>query len=246
MGSLQSVLAAAQSDALPDAPSTVARASLYGAERTDTPANSPQSDGKTGENMRRSINEEQKMSWFNGKRNSLNARDQASVSEILACFRDERDLLFRLALLITGDKATAEQSVVNACDMTVQGRSPFRDWLTEWAKSSTIMSAISKTVGAIRSCEPAYKDLDCLHSEHRVQRYDAGHMSFFFGIDPSIIIAELDPLARSVLVLRTAIGASIQDCALRLNVSRRTVLAANCRAMTWLRDIQLRHHLECG
>jgi len=201
---------------------------------------------KTGENVRRSINEEQKMSWFNAKRNSVNGCDQASVSEVLACFQDERDLLFRLALLITGDKATAEQSVVNACDMTVHGRSPFRDWLTEWAKSSTITSAISKTVGAIRSCEPVYKDLHCLHSEHRVQGYDAGRMSFLFGIDPSIIIAELDPLARSVLVLRTAIRASIQDCALRLNVSRSTVLAANCRTMTWLRDIQLQRHPECG
>ena len=59
-------------------------------------------------------------------------------------------------------------------------------------------------------------------------------MSFLFVIDPGIIIAELDPLARSVLVLRTAIRASIPDCALRLNVSRSTVLAANCRAMTWL------------
>jgi hypothetical protein len=63
-------------------------------------------------------------------------------------------------------------------------------------------------------------------------------MSFVFGIDPSTIIAELDPLARAVLVLRTAIRASIQDCALRLNVSRSTVLAANCRAMTWLHDTQ--------
>ncbi len=186
------------------------------------------------------------MSWFNAKRNVLNGRDQASVSEVVACFRDERDLLFPLALLIAGDKATAEQSVVNACDMTVQGQSPFRDWLTEWAKSSTIMSAISKTVDAIRSCEPAYKDLRCLHSEHRSQGEAERRMSFLAGIDPSIIVAELDPLARSVLVLRTAIGASIQDCALRLNVSRSIVLAANCRAMTWLRDIQLQHHPECG
>lgn len=187
------------------------------------------------------------MSWFGVKRNCLTGRDQASVFEVVACFRDERALLFRLALLIAGDKATAEQSVVNACNMTVQGHSPFRDWLTEWAKSSTIMSAISKTADAIRGCEPEYKDLRCLHSEHRGLGNDGERrMSLLFGIDPSIIIAELDPLARSVLVLRTAVGASIQDCALRLNVSRSTVLAANCRAMTWLRDLQLRRHPECG
>lgn len=181
------------------------------------------------------------MSWFHARTNGAESRDHASVSEVLACFRDERDLLFRLALLIVGDATTAEQCVVNACETTVQGRSPFRDWLTEWAKSATIMSAISKAANTIRCCEPAYANLYCMHSEHLSQRSNAEcerDMSFVFGIDPSTIIAELDPLARAVLVLRTAIRASIQDCALRLNVSRSTVLAANCRAMTWLHDTQ--------
>ena|ERR1700722_6603992 len=188
------------------------------------------------------------MYLLSAKRKSPTGRDQASVSEVEACFRDERDLLFRLAWLVAGDKAIAEQSVVNACNITVQGHSPFRDWLTEWAKSSTIMSAISKTLDAIRSCEQAYKDLRCPHSEHRGQYNDVERcMSFLVGFDPSIIIAEIDPLARAVLVLRTATRASIQDCALRLNVSRSIVLAANCRAMTWLHDKQLQqHHPECG
>ncbi len=179
------------------------------------------------------------MPWFHVKTKSAESRDHASVSEVLACFRDERDLMFRLALLITGDAARAEQCVVNACETTVQGRSPFRDWLTEWAKSATITSAITKTSNAIRCCEPAYANLHCTHSQHLSYGNDAEQrMSVVLGIDPSAIIAELDPLARAVLVLRTAIRASIQDCALRLNVSRSTVLAANCRAMTWLHDTQ--------
>jgi hypothetical protein len=105
------------------------------------------------------------------------------------------------------------------------------------------MSAVSKTVDAIRTCEPAYKDLRCPHSEHRVQSNDAERrMSILLDIDPCIIIAELDPLVRSVLVLRMAIRASIQNCALRLNVSQSAVLAANCRAMTWLCDTQVQDH----
>jgi hypothetical protein len=144
-------------------------------------------------------------------------------------------------LLITGDAATAEQCVVNACETTVQGHSPFRDWLTEWAKSATIMSAISKAANAIHGCAPAYEDRRCPHSEHLSQGNDAERerdIRFVCGTDPGIILAELDPLARAVLVLRTAIRASIQDCVLRLNVSRTAVLAANCRAMTWLHDTQ--------
>ncbi len=58
----------------------------------------------------------------------------------------------------------------------------------------------------------------------------------FLEPTPRNCIAELDPLCRAVLVLRVAIRSSIQDCALRLNVSRAAVLAANCHAMTWLHD----------
>ena len=38
--------------------------------------------------------------------------DRASAAEISACFRDDKDLLFRLAWLITGNEATAERSVI--------------------------------------------------------------------------------------------------------------------------------------
>jgi hypothetical protein len=182
------------------------------------------------------------MGWFHTNEVAMDRRDHASVLEVLACFRDERSLLFRLALLITRDEATADESVVNACEITVQGHSPFRDWLTEWAKAATITSAISRCIGAIRGCEAAYKDLRCSHSEHLSQSDDAERkqrLGVVLSTDPKVVTAELDPLARAVLVLRVALRSSIQDCVLRLNVSRSAVLGANCRAMTWLRELQL-------
>ena len=183
------------------------------------------------------------MSWFHADKRAVEGRDQASVSEVLAHFRDERAYLSRLALLITGDESTAEHSVVKACEFTVQGHSPFRDWLAEWAKSATITSAISKSADAIRSCEPEYKGLRCSHGEHLALGNDAEcdeRLSLVLGADPRVVIAELDPLVRAVLVLRVAIRSSVQDCASRLNVSRAAILAANCRAMTWLNNLQLR------
>jgi hypothetical protein len=182
------------------------------------------------------------MGWFHANDKTMDRRDHASVLEVLACFRDERSLLFRLALLITGDEATASQSVVNACETTVQGHSPFRDWLTEWAKAATITSAVSRCIGAIRGCEAAYKDLRCSHREHLSQGDDAERerrLGVVLNIDPRVVIAELDPLARAVLVLRVALRSSIQDCVLRLNVSRVAIFAANCRAMTWLTELQV-------
>ncbi len=58
----------------------------------------------------------------------------------------------------------------------------------------------------------------------------AASLDLILGADAQKLIAELDPLCRAVLVLRVAIRSSIQDCALRLNVSRAAVLAANCHA----------------
>jgi DNA-directed RNA polymerase specialized sigma24 family protein len=179
------------------------------------------------------------MSWFHLSTAAVDTRNYASPAEIVACFQDQRNVLGRLAFLITGDQATADRAVVQACEMTLQGNSPFRDWLFEWAKTATIASAISHGTEAIRICEAAYKDRRCPHVEHLSQgdaEERAASLEIILGADSQKLIAELDPLCRAVLVLRVAIRSSIQDCALRLNVSRAAVLAANCHALTWLHE----------
>src|SRR5208282_3780801 len=179
------------------------------------------------------------MSWLHSSTVAVVARNYASPAEIVACFQDQRNVLSRLALLITGDQATADQAVVHACEMTLQGNSPFRDWLFEWAKAATIASAISHGTEAIRICEAAYTGRRCPHVEHLSQG-DADERAFsldlILGADAQKLIAELDPLCRAILILRVAIRSSIQDCSLRLNVYRAAVLGANCHAMTWLHD----------
>ena len=182
------------------------------------------------------------MSWFHSSTAAVDARNHASPGEIVACFQDQGNVLGRLAFLITGDQATANQSVAQACEITLRGNSPFRDWLLEWAKAATIASAISHATEAIRGCEAAYKDQRCLHVEHLSQgdaEERAAGLDLILGTDAQTLIAELDPLCRAVLVLRVAIRSSIQDCALRLNVSRAAVLAANCHALIWLQKRQV-------
>jgi DNA-directed RNA polymerase specialized sigma24 family protein len=179
------------------------------------------------------------MSWFHSSTAAVDARNYASPAEIVSCFQDQRSVLGRLAFLITGDQATADQAVVRACEITLQGNSPFRDWLLEWAKAVTIASAISHGTEAIRICEAAYKDQRCPHVEHLSPGDDeerAAYLDLILGADARTLIAELDSLCRAVLVLRVAIRSSIQDCALRLNVSRSAVLAANCQVLTWLHE----------
>ena len=183
------------------------------------------------------------MSWFHSSAAPLDARNHASPAEIVACFQDQRNVLGRLAFLITGDQATADQAVFQACEITLQGNSPFRDWLLEWAKAATIASAISHGTEAIRICEAAYKDQRCPHVEHLSPgdaEERAASLDLILGADAQTLIAELDSLCRAVLVLRVAIRSSIQDCALRLNVSRAAVLAANCHVLMWLHERQVK------
>ena len=172
---------------------------------------------------------------------AVDARNYASPAEIVACFQGQRNVLGRLAFLITGDQTTADQAVDQACEMTLQGNSPFRDWLFERAKAATIASAISHGTEAIRICEAAYKDRRCPHVEHLSQgdaEERAASLDLILGADTKKLLTELDSLCRAVLVLRLAIRSSLQDCALRLNVSRAAVLAANCHALTWLQKRQ--------
>src|SRR5271165_42384 len=179
------------------------------------------------------------MSWFHSSTAPVDARNHASPAEVVACFQDQRNVLGRLALLITGDQETADQAVVEAREITLQGNSPFRDWLLEWAKTATIASAISHRTEAIRICEAAHRDRRCPHVEHLLQgdgEERAANLDLILRADTQELIAELDPLCRAVLVLKVAIRSSIQDCALRLNVSRAAVLGANCHPMTWLND----------
>jgi len=183
------------------------------------------------------------MSWFHSSTAPVDARNHASPAEVVACFQDQGNVLSQLAFLITGDRATADQAVVEACEITLQGNSPFRNWLFEWAKAATIAGAISHRTEAIRLREAAYKDQRCLHVEHLSQgdaEERAASLDLILGTDAQTLIAELDPLCRAVLVLRLAIRSSIQDCALRLNVSRAAVLAASCHALTWLQERQVK------
>ncbi len=90
------------------------------------------------------------MSWFHSFTAPVDARNHASPAEVVACFQDQRNALGRLAFLITGNQETADQAVLQASEITLQGNSPFRDWLLEWAKAATIASAISHGTEAIR------------------------------------------------------------------------------------------------
>jgi hypothetical protein len=70
------------------------------------------------------LNEAILMSWFPVVKLRNAVRTQASASDITSCFHNEKETLFRLAFLITGDEAQGEASVINAYELTLQGKTP--------------------------------------------------------------------------------------------------------------------------
>jgi DNA-directed RNA polymerase specialized sigma24 family protein len=155
----------------------------------------------------------------------------ASSHEIKSAFVEQRDYLNWVALLITGDHALAGQAVINASDLSTSSSSVFRDWLIGWTKSATVRAAVREVRDLIFASVSRYTDSSCEHPDNDVLSDD--QIASLRHVDTREIIAALDPLARSALVLRGIQHLSIGDCALLLDMPRRIVEAAYCRAVHW-------------
>jgi DNA-directed RNA polymerase specialized sigma24 family protein len=155
----------------------------------------------------------------------------ASSHEIKSAFVEQRDYLNWVALLITGDHALAGQAVINASDLSTSSSSVFRDWLIGWTKSATVRAAVREVRDLIFASVSRYTDSSCEHPDNDVLSDD--QIASLRHVDTREIIAALDPLARSALVLRGIQHLSIGDCALLLDMPRRIVEAAYCRAVRW-------------
>ena len=168
-------------------------------------------------------------------------RSQARATHNVPYCSNEENILFRLAYLITGDETQAQDSIIAAYDLAEHGETPFRDWLLEWAQCATARSAIEARLAEIRECEDRYKSSDRKPSTHRPQVLgpDLPAMTeSILHMDPEMVVAALDSLARAVVVLRGVLGASVRDCSIQLNVSCKSVLTAQHRITKWLTTVR--------
>ena len=168
-------------------------------------------------------------------------RSPAHAAHIESYCSNEDNILFRLAYLITADEVQAEDSVIAAYDLAGQGKTTSRGWLSEWVKCATVKSAIQARLADVRECEDRYKGSDCKQPRHRpqVMKPDLPAMTeSILHLDPEMVIAELDSLARAILVLRGVLSASVRDCSIQLNVSSELVLAVQRRITTWLTTVR--------
>ena len=174
------------------------------------------------------------MEWFHSSELDKQERPQGSLAsshEIRSAFVEQRDHLNWIALIITGDHALADRAVINASDLSASYSSVFRDWLMGWTNTATVRAAVREVRDLISASASRYIDSSCEHSDNDVLSDD--QIALLRHVDTRDIVAALDPLARSALVLRGIQHFSITDCALLLDTPRRIVAAAYCRAVRW-------------
>jgi DNA-directed RNA polymerase specialized sigma24 family protein len=174
------------------------------------------------------------MEWFHSTERDKPERPQdslASSHEIQSAFVEQRDYLNWIALIIIGDHALAEQAVINASDLSASYSSVFRDWLIAWTNTATVRAAVREVRDLISASASRYIDSSCKPPENVALSDD--QIVSLRHIDTRDIVAALDPLARSALVLRGIQHFSIAECALLLDMPRQIIAAAYCQALCW-------------
>ena len=173
------------------------------------------------------------MEWFHSTEREQERPNGglASSHEIQSAFDEQRDHLYWIALIITGDDDLADLAVVNASALSSNYSSVFRDWLNGWAKYATVRAAVREVRDVIYASASRYVNSSSEHCNDDVLSDD--QIMLLRHVDPREIIAALDPLARCALVLRGIQHASLADCALLLDVSRGIVAGAYSRALRW-------------
>jgi len=157
----------------------------------------------------------------------------ASVAEVRETFESLNDELLWIAEVITGDSCLAVDCVINATKISESHSTIFRDWLAQWARNATIRVSLGHVRARIvRAVEETYQHVHCTHREHEV--FSSSETAALQRWPAMTLAAQMDPLARAVLILRGVKHAAIQDCALNLGVPRAAVLAAYCAAVGWL------------
>src|SRR5262249_6348994 len=68
--------------------------------------------------------------------------EYASAEDFCRVFNQDMDVLYWLALTLTGDEAKAEQCFVSGLAECIEGNSVFKDWARSWSKRVVIKNAI--------------------------------------------------------------------------------------------------------
>jgi len=158
----------------------------------------------------------------------------ATAEELRSVFQSEQDYLYWIALVITGDDASAKKCLVDASGLSSRTGGVFHDWLWIWSGSATARMAANSMRETIGASVPHYLSMACDHDSHEL--LSEKQIRSICQLDPRQVISDLDPISRAMLVLRGFQGASVADCVLHLQIPRQCVIAAYCNVVRWVSE----------
>jgi hypothetical protein len=142
----------------------------------------------------------------------------ASSDDFRRVFHEETDSLFRLAFLLTANRAKAEQRFVSGLEDSVNGSPVFKDWAHSWARRAIIQNAVG-------GLNPRPME------EHAHSSFDGGGATLAVEKVETTAVLNLEPFERFVYVMSVLERYSDLDCSVLLGCARRDVIAARIRAL---------------
>ncbi|HZE25528.1 MAG TPA: hypothetical protein VE054_16145 [Blattabacteriaceae bacterium] len=143
--------------------------------------------------------------------------EYASCKDFQQIFNEDMVGLHRLAFLLTGDHAAAEQCFVAGLEASIHGNPVFRQWARAWSKRAIIQSAI-EAIAPVPTRHGAILEA----AEAQWSGNDAESIA---------VVASWEPFERFVFVMAVLEGYGLRECAALLACPVQDVIAAKSVAM---------------
>lgn len=140
--------------------------------------------------------------------------DYATSEDFCRIFEQDMNRLYRLSLLLTGDRVAAEDCFVQGLDDSQASNPVFKEWAESWARRSIVQNAI-------QIVRPRPTDIVALGplTDHGIQ------------LPEIAAILALPAFDRFAYVLSVLEAYPLQECALLLDCTRSELITARMRAL---------------
>jgi DNA-directed RNA polymerase specialized sigma24 family protein len=166
---------------------------------------------------------------------SRNLPEPSAREYVGRVFSQHREELEWLANFLTGDETIAAACLVDACALAESETPRFQEWILKCASLATIRSAVQIQQRRIVQLSFAHKQRPCIHGGHTALSSDWCEI---LVEEPSVVIARLDVLCRSALVICGLERRSAYEAAALLGIDPAGVEGAYCAAIESLEVIR--------
>lgn len=146
------------------------------------------------------------------------ALEYATRDDFEQIFNNDMSSLHMLALMLTGDQATAEKCFVAGLEESIEGNPVFRQWARSWSKRVIIKNAIRIMLPVPGEVNP--------------EPLPAPASTDFERDALMSVVWELPPFERFVFVISVLEGHSVSDCASLMGCTLTELTRARSQALT--------------